>query len=131
MDSSHLYISAQATIRNAMNKLDAIGLRTLIVAEENRLIGTLTDGDIRRFLLKGGKLEDALDAAVKTWNEGEFADDSLELVTDAPFAAAYEAIVATGKAWGEVYVNPTELRETIEAHNYDAKMFPIGKNPGE
>jgi hypothetical protein len=74
---------------------------------------------------------DALDAAVKTWNEGEFADDSLELLTDAPFAAAYEAIVATGKAWGEVYVNPTELRETIEAHNYDAKMFPIGKNPGE
>lgn len=64
MDSSHLYIGTQATIRDAMNQLDAIGLRTLIVAEENRLIGTLTDGDIRRFLLKGGKLEDALDAAV-------------------------------------------------------------------
>ena len=74
---------------------------------------------------------DALKAAVDLWNEKAFADDSVALLTDQTFIDAYNNIVATGKAWGEVYVDPTELRSTIEAHNYDAKMFPIGKNPGE
>ncbi len=73
---------------------------------------------------------DALDAAVKKWNEGKFRDDSLALISDAPFAAAYEEIVATGKAWGDVYVDPTELREAI-ANVPAENMFPIGTNPGE
>lgn len=64
MDYSCLYISAAKTIRDAMKQLDAIGLRTLIVVDCDRLVGTLTDGDIRRFLLAGGKLEDPLDPAV-------------------------------------------------------------------
>lgn len=47
-------------VREAINKLEINHEKTLFVVDENsRLIGTLTDGDVRRGLLKGVALEDA------------------------------------------------------------------------
>jgi CTP:phosphocholine cytidylyltransferase-like protein len=43
-----------ATIKEAINRLNEIGLKLLLVTDEsNVLIGTISDGDIRRGLLKG------------------------------------------------------------------------------
>lgn len=39
-------------------------LTAFVVDNENRLIGTITDGDIRRYVISGGKLEDGLSLAV-------------------------------------------------------------------
>lgn len=40
-----------------MKQIDGTGNKTLVVIDEKkRLLGTLTDGDIRRFILKGNKL---------------------------------------------------------------------------
>ncbi len=42
-----------------MLKIDELGSQGLIVVDsQNRLVGTLTDGDIRRTLLSGGKMSD-------------------------------------------------------------------------
>lgn len=73
---------------------------------------------------------DALAAAVAVWNEKGFAADSLELIEDPTFAAAYEAIVAAYEAWNKVYVDPTELRNVI-ASAPDKNLFVYGKNPGQ
>ena len=73
---------------------------------------------------------DALAAAVATWNEKGFAADSLELIEDPTFAAAYEALVAAYEAWNKVYVDPTELRNVI-ASAPDKNLFVYGKNPGQ
>ena len=73
---------------------------------------------------------DALVAAVAVWNEKGFAADSLELIEDPTFAAAYEAIVAAYEAWNKVYVDPTELRNVI-ASAPDKNLFVYGKNPGQ
>ena len=73
---------------------------------------------------------DALEAAVAVWEEKEFAADSLELLEDETFDAAYNAIVAAGEAWGKVFVNPTALREAIAAAPAE-NMFVIGNNPGQ
>ena len=73
---------------------------------------------------------DALAAAVAVWNEKGFSADSLELLYDESFKAAYEALVAAGEAWGKVFVDPTELREAIAAAPAE-NLFVYGKNPGQ
>ncbi len=51
-------IGPDDTILNAMKKLDEQAIKVLfIVSGHNRLISTLTDGDIRRAILKGISLE--------------------------------------------------------------------------
>ena len=51
-------IEGELTVLEAMKKLDETGQRILFYAPEGVLKGVLTDGDIRKFILKGGKLED-------------------------------------------------------------------------
>lgn len=50
-------ISAQDDMRTAIRKLCACGKYVLFVAEGRKLKGALADGDVRRFLLKGGSLD--------------------------------------------------------------------------
>ena len=52
-------IESIATVRDALRALNALpgGLMTLFVADEGRVIGTLTDGDIRRALIAGASLD--------------------------------------------------------------------------
>lgn len=50
-----LFISLEASIKEAMKQMDLTGEKILIVVDrENKLLGTMTDGDIRRFILKSG-----------------------------------------------------------------------------
>ena len=73
---------------------------------------------------------DALAAAVAVWKEKEFAADSLELLEDESFAAAFNTLVAAGEAWAKVYVDPTPLRQAIAAAPAE-NLFVIGNNPGQ
>ncbi len=59
--------SGNLTLSRAMQAIDANTNGILfIVDEDKRLLGCITDGDIRRFLLAGGKMDDkAIDAANK------------------------------------------------------------------
>jgi len=57
----HHIISANAAAREALQMLDQIPemeSRTLFVLEDKKLVGTLTDGDIRRGLLKDKEISD-------------------------------------------------------------------------
>ena len=78
------------------------------------------------------KIADALSAAIEVWNKGAYNRNNTSLLNNKTFIDAYNAIVAAGKAWGSVYVDPTALRNAIDAAptNLEA-LFPIGSNPGE
>ena len=53
------------TLAEAMQKIDVNTHGILFLADtDNKLIGCITDGDIRRFLLKGGKIQDSVMDAV-------------------------------------------------------------------
>jgi dTDP-glucose pyrophosphorylase len=56
--NKHL-IQKSATVKQALSKLNELASDAIlfIVDEENKLIGSLTDGDVRRGLLKGLKIE--------------------------------------------------------------------------
>lgn len=52
----------KATIRDAIENLNSSALQiVLVVTEDNRLLGTITDGDIRRGLLRGFNLASSIE----------------------------------------------------------------------
>lgn len=54
-----------STIQQAIHSLEASSMQiVLAVSEGNRLVGTLTDGDIRRAFLKGLKLDSLIDDVI-------------------------------------------------------------------
>ena len=55
---SVLCIERSKTIQDAIKQLDQTARKILFVCEDSILLGTLTDGDIRRHLLHGSSLDD-------------------------------------------------------------------------
>lgn len=60
-------LSPEAPLREAMRVLDQTRIQIILVSDANhKLLGTLTDGDIRRALLREGNLEDPLSSAMNS-----------------------------------------------------------------
>ena len=73
-----LWIERDQPLRLALEKLNTQTIKVLVVHQNGVLVGTLTDGDVRRYLLSGGSLEDRVEQAafrtpvtVSTREEGE------------------------------------------------------------
>ena len=58
MEYKELLIEKNMTVQDAMKKLETMRPKILFVVEGNVLAGSLTDGDIRRYLLAGGSISD-------------------------------------------------------------------------
>ena len=58
MDYRNMCIDGTVSVRDAMKRINESGCKILFITENEIVIAALTDGDIRRFLLNGGKLED-------------------------------------------------------------------------
>ena len=54
-------IDIQSSIKDAIENLNSTDLQICLICKDKKLIGTLTDGDIRRALLKGITLNDSID----------------------------------------------------------------------
>ncbi len=61
MNVKDLFVSDNMCIRDALKKLDDTGYRILLVVENEILIGVITDGDVRRWIIKNGNLYDTVD----------------------------------------------------------------------
>lgn len=57
MEVKDLLIKEECTMLEAMALLDKISKKILFVVQEGKLVASLTDGDIRRWILKKGDLE--------------------------------------------------------------------------
>ena len=58
-DFSKLLLNKEATILDAIKIIDEGGIQiTLVIDDSQKLLGTVTDGDIRRALLKGNQMND-------------------------------------------------------------------------
>ena len=54
-------IGPESTVREAVETIDAAGVQIAIVVDgDGRLLGTVTDGDVRRAILRGVALDDAV-----------------------------------------------------------------------
>lgn len=62
-----ILVNARISVKDALLLLDQTALQILLVVDaENKLLGTITDGDIRRGLLKGLTLADEIESIVFT-----------------------------------------------------------------
>jgi len=81
----NLAIHSQASIKEAMETLDRTAEKVLLVVDDGqRLIGTLSDGDIRRHILKGhnlnGRIQDAFHPNPIFIFQEDFALDKIKAV---------------------------------------------------
>ncbi len=60
-------MASGSTIREALERLDSLAIDAIIfiVDGDNKLIGSLTDGDVRRGLLKGFSIQDIVDCIIQ------------------------------------------------------------------
>ncbi|WP_348982317.1 sugar phosphate nucleotidyltransferase [Desulfosporosinus sp. FKB] len=58
LDIETLLIHEERSVREAMKQIDVTARQILLVVKNNILKAIITDGDVRRHLLRGGKLED-------------------------------------------------------------------------
>jgi len=66
MNTEKLLIKNKISIKEAIRLMDEAGEKILFfVDNENKLLGTLTDGDIRRWILKDGSLQDDISKVYK------------------------------------------------------------------
>ncbi|MDF2877810.1 MAG: Nucleotidyl transferase, partial [Clostridia bacterium] len=56
MEVGKFLVTKDMAIRDAIAKLDQTAKKILIVVEDKKLMGIITDGDIRRWILKNGDL---------------------------------------------------------------------------
>ena len=58
---TNILIDKSATVKEAMKQLDMTAEKILfVVSDDNKLVGSLTDGDIRRWILKDGSLNEEI-----------------------------------------------------------------------
>jgi dTDP-glucose pyrophosphorylase len=61
----NIRLAINSTIREALNIIDASAMQiALVLTDKNKLIGTVTDGDIRRGLLSGLELDDSIESVI-------------------------------------------------------------------
>jgi len=81
-----LTVSTDITIKEAMEALNKTAEKVLLVTNsEKQLIGTLTDGDVRRYILKKQNLTDTIENAYRRNPKSIFKDDYNEIKVKALF----------------------------------------------
>jgi dTDP-glucose pyrophosphorylase len=81
----NILVHNQLTIKEALLKLDQTALQILLVVDaDDMLLGTITDGDIRRGLLKGMGLYEAIESIVyATPTVGNISESNQEIIKKA------------------------------------------------
>ncbi|MFC1504046.1 sugar phosphate nucleotidyltransferase [Spirochaetota bacterium] len=83
-----LFILKNDTIKDALKKLDMAETKVLLVINKNKkLLGTLSDGDIRRHILHSGTLDDSLE---KIYNKNPMKIPKKEYTEAAAKAIFYD-----------------------------------------
>jgi dTDP-glucose pyrophosphorylase/predicted transcriptional regulator len=76
-------IAPNRSIRDAIRTIDEGAIRiALVVDDGNRLLGTVTDGDIRRGILKGISLDDAVERVMNAHPTTARADESRDAILE-------------------------------------------------
>ena len=75
-------VSADDSIMSALKKMDNNALRNLIVINQSKVVGILTDGDVRRALIKGVQIHEYVRKAMKTPFIYLLQDDSPQAIIE-------------------------------------------------
>jgi len=138
-----LTISTNTTLQKAMKKLDQTAEKCLLVVDsENRLLGTLTDGDLRRAILNGRAFSNHIEGEYNTTPivagpgiseedlKSLFLKNKIDLI---PIVDA-DSIVSNYKTWEDVFGNGNSRKKdaldvpvVIMAGGKGTRMEPFTK----
>ena len=66
-------IGINSTIRESMRKLSLAGQKSLVVTDKNnKLLGTLSDGDLRKAILNGSLVNDSINGILQKARQSYF-----------------------------------------------------------
>lgn len=60
MELNELTISSESSVKDAMEKMDKNAKKIIYIEKESKLIGSLSDGDIRRYILKEASIQESV-----------------------------------------------------------------------
>lgn len=121
MKLNDLFVRKQDRLVDALHVLDSTGKGIVFVVEDdNLLVGTLTDGDVRRCILKTGNLEAVVGQAV---NVNPFIA-SIEESVSLPAGLAYDAVPIVD---GEGAIVDAVFRDgdTLQRNNAGSFELPV------
>lgn len=119
-------IKAELTIREAMQAIDDADPKIVFIVDGNKLIASLTDGDIRRFLLNGGSLTDlAIEASNRSPKYANNFDDAVSLYHQKNFVAI--PIVDSDRNIEDIYIGKLYTNEKLAELNIPVVINAGGK----
>jgi dTDP-glucose pyrophosphorylase len=110
-------LAVTATLMDAVHSIEISPRRLAVVVGPNdNLIGTITDGDIRRHLLKGGSLGDCVIHAMNTDPVAVFADTSETMIHD--LMRINNIVVVPVIDENKKYLDLIHLFDSVEVSDY-------------
>jgi dTDP-glucose pyrophosphorylase len=126
-DYNKYLISEQASIIEALTAINGLKSDVLVlfaVNEQRQMVGTITDGDVRRFLIKGGHLDERVEKAMQ--RKFRYLTDKYDLEKIREFKAQEIALIPCLD--GERHITSViNLRKQKSALPIDAVMMAGGK----
>ncbi len=134
----NVVIKIDTTIGNAIKILDASALQILMVVDlQNRLVGTITDGDIRRAILQNYKFENCIDEVMNknpvVVSEKIAKSEALDLMRynklrQLPIITQNGKIIGL-HVWDEI-IAPKNIQNTcvIMAGGFGKRLHPLTEN---
>jgi dTDP-glucose pyrophosphorylase len=115
-------LSINSTIKKALKIIDNGALQIAIIVDENdKLLGTLTDGDIRRGLLKGLDLNSSIESVIfKTPTIAKISDSKEEILKLALSKKLHQILIVDDK--GEI-LGIQEIEELIKPKDKTNKVI--------
>lgn len=112
MEYEKYCMGSELTVREAMKVIDNSEPQIVFITEGKKLLASLTDGDVRRFLLKGGKLTDlAIEAGNKNPRCAKNIVDAASMYHQRNFVAI--PIVNKSSELEDVYIGKTHHTENL------------------
>ena len=138
MDIKMLFITEEATILEAMKRMDETSKKVLFVVKDGKLVAAISDGDVRRAILAGKqlseKIEDIANYKPKYILEGEDVDPSKYMkkksVEAVPIVDENKKILSI-HFWNDVVVKRRRSKLTtpvvIMAGGKGTRLYPYTK----
>ncbi len=117
----NIKLTLESTIRQALKIIDSGGMQiAIVVDQDDRLIGTLTDGDIRRGLLKNLTLDDPIESIVFTAPTVAHLGDSKEEILKKALAKKLRQIPIVDQDHRVIEVK--DIEELVRPHRKSNKV---------
>lgn len=135
--NNNILVYETISVKETLKKLDQTAEKILFVVDQNnRLLGTITDGDIRRYILRGKNLTDNIQ---KVYNKQpislKHSEYSISLVEKILVEKKIDVIPLLNKnkqvidyvTWNQVFAEQKDAKTTVSSINIPAVIMAGGE----